>query len=74
MKDNRVLEPDLVPVSSTVIPLPSYEVGYGLNVSHGIKYPKTSYHDDSKLVTEQNKKKYYYGQKKQPNDSKKKTE
>ncbi|XP_072377480.1 uncharacterized protein [Diabrotica undecimpunctata] len=32
MNENNVLEADLVPVSSTVIPLPVYQVGYGIDV------------------------------------------
>ncbi|CAH1115037.1 unnamed protein product [Psylliodes chrysocephalus] len=32
MNDNKVLEPDLIPVSSTVIPLPVYKVSFGINV------------------------------------------
>nr|CAI5818773.1 unnamed protein product [Callosobruchus analis] len=36
--ENKVLEPDLVPVSSTVIPLPVYKVSYGFNIA---KDPKS---------------------------------
>ncbi|KAL3271121.1 hypothetical protein HHI36_021616 [Cryptolaemus montrouzieri] len=35
--DEKNLEPALVPVSSTVIPLDAYQVGYGLNVRGGKK-------------------------------------
>ncbi|GJQ79766.1 hypothetical protein Trydic_g21001 [Trypoxylus dichotomus] len=48
-------------------------VGYGLNVSHGIKYPKLSHYDSSKLITDETKKKYYYGEKKQQFGDNKKT-
>ncbi|XP_025829279.1 uncharacterized protein LOC108738844 [Agrilus planipennis] len=33
VNDKHNLEPDFVPVSSTVIPLPIYQVGYGINVA-----------------------------------------
>ncbi|CAG9862468.1 unnamed protein product, partial [Phyllotreta striolata] len=32
MKENKLLEPDMIPVSSTVIPLPVYKVSYGIDV------------------------------------------
>ncbi|VEN38414.1 unnamed protein product [Callosobruchus maculatus] len=35
--ENKVLEPDLVPVSSTVIPLPVYKVSYGFNTAKDTK-------------------------------------
>ncbi|CAH1963882.1 unnamed protein product [Acanthoscelides obtectus] len=35
--ENKVLEPDLVPVSSTVIPLPVYKVGYGFTSGKNAK-------------------------------------
>ncbi|CAH0548608.1 unnamed protein product [Brassicogethes aeneus] len=58
LNENKVLEPDLIPVSSTVIPLPVYQVGYGLNVSpskHDEKIKKPE--GPISLVTVHNQKK-----------------
>ncbi|KAF2894898.1 hypothetical protein ILUMI_11276 [Ignelater luminosus] len=41
LNENLKLEPDLVPVSSTVIPLPIYQVGYGIDIAKGSKGQKT---------------------------------
>ncbi|XP_044260817.1 uncharacterized protein LOC123008856 [Tribolium madens] len=38
--ENKILEPDLVPVSSTVIPLPIYRVSSGLQVAPNLKDEK----------------------------------
>jgi len=42
LNENDKLEPDLVPISSTVIPLPIYQVSYGINVAPGAKGHKTT--------------------------------
>ncbi|KAF5297025.1 hypothetical protein FQA39_LY12239 [Lamprigera yunnana] len=41
LNENSKLEADLVPVSSTVIPLPIYQVGYGIKVAPGLKGQKS---------------------------------
>ncbi|XP_023026287.1 uncharacterized protein [Leptinotarsa decemlineata] len=38
--ENKILEPDLVPVSSTVIPLPVYQVGFGLKLPSTLENEK----------------------------------
>ncbi|XP_057656399.1 uncharacterized protein LOC130893957 [Diorhabda carinulata] len=43
MNDNNALEPVLVPISSTVIPLPVYKLTYGIEAgspNHKIKKPE----------------------------------
>ncbi|XP_019876174.2 uncharacterized protein LOC109604080 [Aethina tumida] len=56
--DNKLLEPDLVPVSSTVIPLPIYQVGYGINVAPSKTETKAKKPDGPvSLVTVYSKKK-----------------
>ncbi|XP_073987213.1 uncharacterized protein isoform X2 [Rhodnius prolixus] len=55
MKNNDKLSPVLVPVSSTVIPLPIYKVGYALfSKGEGKKFLT----DDVKLITAKNQKLY----------------
>ncbi|KAK4877892.1 hypothetical protein RN001_010398 [Aquatica leii] len=41
LNENSKFEPDLVPVSSTVIPLPIYQVGYGIKVAPGLNGRKS---------------------------------
>ncbi|XP_066903518.1 uncharacterized protein [Halyomorpha halys] len=50
-KDSDTLSPVLVPLSSTVIPLPIYKVGYSLNAKG-----KEIYDDEGKLITLKKKK------------------
>ncbi|XP_071440875.1 uncharacterized protein [Hetaerina americana] len=52
--NNDKLEPVLVPVSSTVIPLPVYKVAYGLGVGGNDKLSKPS--GPTKLITVNKKK------------------
>ncbi|XP_046383863.1 uncharacterized protein LOC124154284 [Ischnura elegans] len=52
--NNDKLEPVLVPVSSTVIPLPVYKVAYGLGVGGADKLSKPS--GPTKLITVNKKK------------------
>lgn len=52
--NNDKLEPVLVPVSSTVIPISVYKVAYGIGVSGGDKLSKPS--GPSKLITVTKKK------------------
>ncbi|KAJ3652117.1 hypothetical protein Zmor_018111 [Zophobas morio] len=67
--ENKVLEPDLVPVSSTVIPLPVYQVSYGLNVVPSLKDDKTKRPEGPiTLVTVNNKKKATQQTKLKPHD------
>ncbi|KAJ8921128.1 hypothetical protein NQ315_013598 [Exocentrus adspersus] len=59
--ENRMLEPDLVPVSSTVIPLPVYQVGYGFNAGHALSQDEKTKKPEGPitLVTVHSKKKPY---------------
>lgn len=50
-KNSDTLSPVLVPLSSTVIPLPIYKVGYSLNTKG-----KEIYDDEGKLITLKKKK------------------
>ncbi|XP_023310429.1 uncharacterized protein LOC111691586 [Anoplophora glabripennis] len=69
INENKVLEPDLVPVSSTVIPLPVYQVGYGINLGPSIKDEKTKKPDGPiTLITVHSKKKPYPVPKQKPSD------
>lgn len=54
LNENDRLEPALVPVSSTVIPMPVYKVGTRLEVSGGKKEAKPS--ESVKLITGNKKK------------------
>ncbi|PSN45242.1 hypothetical protein C0J52_07003 [Blattella germanica] len=54
--ENDKLEPVLVPVSSTVIPLPVYKVGVGVGVNGSGKKP-TKPDEATKLITVTGKKK-----------------
>ncbi|XP_017768281.1 PREDICTED: uncharacterized protein LOC108556612 [Nicrophorus vespilloides] len=58
LNEHQVLEADLVPVSSTVIPLPIYQVGFGLTFS-GSEKKHSKPVGPIGLITSANKKKYY---------------
>lgn len=51
--EDNVFEPVMIPVSSTVIPLPVYKVGYGLGFISKDKKTQSSFkpEDGAKLIT-----------------------
>ncbi|EFA05414.2 uncharacterized protein LOC100141997 isoform X3 [Tribolium castaneum] len=66
---NKILEPDLVPVSSTVIPLPIYRVSSGLQVAPNLKDDKVKKPEGPiTLLTIHSKKKVAEQPKAKPSD------
>ncbi|KAB0791191.1 hypothetical protein PPYR_02991 [Photinus pyralis] len=71
LNENDKLEPDLVPVSSTVIPLPIYQVSYGVKVAHGEsekKSPVEKPEGPITLITAHSKKKVLASEKQKNNE------
>ncbi|KAK5638522.1 hypothetical protein RI129_012817 [Pyrocoelia pectoralis] len=71
LNENAKFEPDLVPVSSTVIPLPIYQVSYGIKVAHGLNGQRSSIEKPEgpiTLITAHSKKKMLGDEKQKINE------